>query len=57
LRTLLHTAPIHALEDNEGRWDGDWGRCDLRRLQVACVIASWRVHGVPPPPPAAIAKV
>jgi hypothetical protein len=37
LRTLLHTAPIHALEDNKGRWEGDWGVYDLRRLQVAAI--------------------
>ena len=33
LRTLLHTASIHAPEDDKGRWDGDWSRYDLRRLR------------------------
>jgi hypothetical protein len=38
LRTLLHTAPIHALEDNKGRWEGgEWSVYDLRHLQVAAI--------------------
>ena len=38
LRTLLHTAPIHSLEDNKGRWEGgEWSAYDLRHLQVAAI--------------------
>ena len=46
LRTLLHTAPIHALEDNKGRWGGDWSRYDLRRLQVAAIEETLDRQGV-----------
>jgi hypothetical protein len=46
LRTLLHTAPIHALEDNKGRWEGDWSRYDLRRLQVAAIEETLDRQGV-----------
>jgi hypothetical protein len=46
LRTLLHTAPIHALEDNKGRWEGDWGVYDLRRLQVTAIETTLDQQGV-----------
>jgi hypothetical protein len=46
LRTLLHTAPIHALEDNKGRWEGDWSCYDLRRLQVAAIEEALDHQGV-----------
>ncbi len=46
LRTLLHTAPIHALEDSKGRWEGDWGVCDLRRLQVTAIETKLDHQGV-----------
>lgn len=46
LRTLLHTAPIHALEDNKGRWDGDWSCYDMRRLQVAAIEETLDRQGV-----------
>jgi hypothetical protein len=46
LRTLLHTAPIHALEDNKSHWDGDWSAYDLRRLQVAAIEATLDHQGV-----------
>jgi hypothetical protein len=37
LRTMLHTAPIHALEANKAMWDGDWDVYDMRRLQIAAI--------------------
>lgn len=46
LRTLLHTAPIHALEENKGRWEGDWSCYDLRRLQVAAIEETLDRQGV-----------
>src|SRR3981081_1608642 len=46
LRTLLHPAPIHALEDNKSHWDGDWSAYDLRRLQVAAIEATLDHQGV-----------
>ena len=46
MRTLLHTAPIHTLEDNKGRWEGDWSCYDLRRLQVAAIEETLDRQGV-----------
>ncbi|HXM55986.1 MAG TPA: hypothetical protein VOB72_11405 [Candidatus Dormibacteraeota bacterium] len=43
LRPLLHTAPIHELESNEGRWEGDdRSVCDVRHVQVAVLLAGGR---------------
>src|SRR5690349_20941716 len=36
-RTLLHTAPIHALETNKAMWEGDWEAYDMRRLQMSAI--------------------
>jgi hypothetical protein len=47
LRTLLHTAPIHGLEDNKWRWEGGaWSAYDLRYLQVAAIEATLDRQGL-----------
>jgi hypothetical protein len=46
LRTLLHTAPIHALEDNKGRWEGEWDAYDVRRLQMTAIEATLDRQGL-----------
>lgn len=46
IRTLLHTAPIHALEDNKVLWGEQWGAYDMRRLQIEAVAITLDHQGL-----------